>query len=361
MINSDIIKGLDTPTALVDMQTVRRNIIDMVNGLNKYGINHRPHIKTHKSSYLAKEQLRLGAKGITAAKLDEAEAMAAAGIDDIFIAFPQIGEIKLERLLALAKKVRMSTIVNSVEGARGLASLKGADIAVLVETDGGMGRGGVPVEELDDFLSSIKGLPLNIIGAMSYRGGIYGLTREEDYIAACKDEVQEMLTAAAILKKHGYKADVLSSGSSFSGKFPKYLEGLTEVRAGNYIFNDVNQIAGGTAKEEDCALTVLAAVVGRACGGKRIIIDAGSKTLGADTCGLRKGFGWVCGHPEYTIVKLNEEHGYIDIPEGAHHEIGEKLRIVPNHSCITPNLLGALKGIDGEKVFDIPVDARGVR
>lgn len=358
---------LNTPAVHIDLDVVERNIKNAVDGLAGAGVVHRPHIKVHKSVYLAKKQQAMGCKGITCAKLGEAEVMANGGIEDILLAFPMIGQGKLERYGALASRAGLTirTIVNSMEGARGLSALGeklSKRLQVLLEVDGGINRGGIPLAgtALEDFAAAVRALPgLEIVGVMYYGGDIYGCKTRDEVRERARREGTEVVSCGERLKKIGVAADILSAGSSFSLMFPKELAGLTEVRAGNYIFNDGALLSVGLITPADCALTVLATVVSRQ-DANHAIIDTGSKTLTTDKVGGWESFGQVVGAPEIEIYKLNEEHGFLQSPKTIPFAIGETIAIIPNHSCVVPNLADEVYGMRGGRLEEvIKVDARG--
>ena len=199
---------IPTPSVVVELEQVTENLKKM-DALNRtYGIRVRPHIKPHKSVYFALEQLSCGARGITCAKLSEAETMADYGIDDIFIAYPLIGEDKMERLGRLMQRIRVSTEVNSIYGAKQLSALGeriGKKVPVLIEIDGGLHRGGVPpYEGAVAFADSIRDLPgLEICGLMYYGGLIYAETTREGYEAQTKREHDELVGTAELLRAQG--------------------------------------------------------------------------------------------------------------------------------------------------------------
>lgn len=353
-----------TPAVVLEMNTIEKNIREMVENNKKYNIAHRPHIKPHKSIELAKLQLKLGSKGITCAKLGEAEVMAAGGIDDILLAFPVIGEDKLIRYGKLAEKCTIRTIVNSCEGALGLSQLGRKlckKLEILIEMDGGINRGGVkPFEPTLEFAKQIDNLEgIKIVGLMYYGGTIYSEKTQEGIDRVTKEEHDALVKTAELLEKNGFSMNILSGGSSYSGKSPKYLEGITEVRAGNYIFNDCNQLTINKVGPSDCALRVVATVVSRP-DEYSAIIDAGSKALTTDTCQYRAGYGYVIGHEDITIYKLNEEHGFLKSEKPIDLKIGDKIAIIPNHACVIANLVEEVYGLRNGK-FDrmIKIDARG--
>ena len=355
---------LDTPSVIVDLTIVEKNIYNMAEVVKKAGLNHRPHIKTHKSVFLAKMQQEAGINGITCAKLGEAEIFAAEGFDDILLAFPVIGEKNLARFQAIAEKINIKTVVDSLEAAEGLSSVGdkvGRKIPVYIEVDGGIHRcGRQPGDDTVRFAKSIQNLPgIDIMGVLSYAGQIYGLNDKEEIREMAKEEAQNLAATADALRVAGFDIREVSGGSSISTKFAKSMHGVTEVRAGNYIFHDQAQLATGLAGVDECALRVIVTVVSTPAPG-RAIIDAGSKTLTSDTAAFAEGHGYCVEHPEIEIYKLNEEHGFLRLPESLQLSIGQKLTIIPNHACMLPNLCDELIAVRGEKVITtFPVSARG--
>lgn len=357
-------KDLETPVTIVDLDIVEKNINNMAKIVKKAGLKHRPHIKTHKSVFLAKLQQQAGTNGITCAKLGEAEVFAAEGFDDILLAFPVIGEKSLARFQALAEKNNMKTVVDSREVAEGLSTVGekiGRKIPVYIEVDGGIHRcGRQPGEDTVNFAVSIRDLPgIEIMGVLSYAGQIYGLRDKENIREMAKEEAETLAATADALRAAGFDILEVSGGSSISSKFAESMHGVTELRAGNYIFHDQAQLATDLAGVDECALRVIVTVVSAAAPG-RAIIDAGSKTLSSDTASFAKGHGYVVEHPEIEIYKLNEEHGYLSFPESINLSIGQKLTVIPNHSCMLPNMCDDLIAVRGEKVVStFPVSARG--
>lgn len=355
-----------SPSVRVDMDIAERNIKNALDVLSAVNISHRPHIKAHKSVSLARLQQRMGCRGITCAKLGEAEAMADGGINDILLAYPLIGADKLERYRALLLREGMTirTIINSIPGARGLSDLGltlGRRLGVLVELDGGINRGGLKNgEDLKAFGKAVKDLPgLEIEGVEYYGGDIYSCKSKEEVRLRARREKDEMLEAAETLRSLGMNIAILSGGSSFSMFFPQEIAGLTEVRAGNYIFNDCARLGLGLITVEDCSLRVCCTVVARG-GPDTAIIDAGSKTLTTDTAANRPGYGYVLEEPAAVIYKLNEEHGFIKKEGGLSWEIGETITVIPNHACTVPNLCDEIYAMRGG-CFEGPIaiEARG--
>jgi D-serine deaminase-like pyridoxal phosphate-dependent protein len=359
-------KHLSTPAVHVDLDIAERNIHRAVTGLAAVGVAHRPHIKVHKSVHFAKTQLAMGCKGITCAKLGEAEVMADGGITDILLAFPMIGPDKLERYGALASRpgLTLRTIINSLEGARGLSALGeklGRKLQVLVEIDGGINRGGIRLDaSLEEYASAVKALPgIAIVGVEYYGGDIYGCKTREEIRLRARREGAEVVSCAERLRALGLCMDILSAGSSFSLMFPEELKGITEVRAGNYIFNDGALLSLGLVSVDDCALRVRSTVVSRQ-DANHAIIDAGSKTLTSDRVGGWDSFGCIAGDPAIEIYKLNEEHGFLQSKQPIPFKVGDVISVIPNHSCVVPNLADEVYGMRNGKFEElIKIDARG--
>ena len=357
---------ISTPGVVVELDQVEKNLKTMVERNSRYNIQVRPHIKPHKSVYFAELQCKFGAKGITCAKLTEAEVMADHGITDILIAFPLIGIDKMERLGKLIKRASVMTIVNSIEGAQQLSKVGESHVCklnVLIEVDGGLKRGGLsPYLPTLAFARQIRNLKgINIVGLMYYGGLIYAEKTRDGYDSETKREHDEIIGTAELLKKDGFQMDILSGGNSYSAKCCNYLEGITEVRCGNYIFNDVSTLATGFATEDACALRAVATIIAKV-DAFHAIIDAGSKTLTTDLTSHRPGYGYVVNRPDIKIVKLNEEHGFIESEQPINLNIGDKIAIIPNHACVLPNLTNEVYGIrDGKIERLIPIEARGSR
>lgn len=358
-------EGWITPQPIIDLDIVERNIKSMSERLNQYGIKHRPHIKSSKSVQLAGKQLAAGAIGITVAKLSEAEVFVNAGISDILIAYAIVGEVNLERFARLHERADLLTTVDSLAGAGGLARVglrSGKPVRVLIEVDGGLHRGGrQPGEDAAAFAKTVQEMAgIEVAGVMNYAGTIYKNTTRQGFIDAVTAEAALLRETVERMKAYGVPVDIISSGSTPSALFCEHLQGVTEVRAGNYIFFDASGIGMGLAAEEDCALRVLATVISTPLPGLATI-DAGTKTLTSDKAHGRPGFGIVVGRPGIEITALNEEHGFLAFdPQQEQLSIGEQIEIIPNHSCVIPNLYTELQGVrQGQAAERLVIDARG--
>ena len=348
-----IARDYGTPAAVIDMDRVERNIARVQAACDAAGLANRPHIKTHKSPELAKLQIKAGARGITCQKLGEAEVMADAGIDDILISYNLLGEEKMARLGRLHARVNVTVAADNpvvVADLTKAAAAAGCALPVVVECDTGRQRAGVetPGEAiaLARLISTSPGL--SFAGFMLYP--------TEDGWPKAQRFFDEALAGVRAL---GLEPAIVSTGGTPNLKNLGRLRGATEHRPGTYIYNDRMQMAAGVATLDDCALHIYATVVSRAAP-ERGILDAGSKTLTADSGGL-DGFGLILEHPEAKIARFAEEHGFLDLARSnTRPNIGDVVRIVPNHVCVVVNMLDEVVMVRGDEIVGVlPVAARG--
>lgn len=355
---------IPSPAVVVDLDIAERNINRVTNAAKKEGIHLRPHIKAHKSVYLAKKQIEAGANGITAATLSEAEIMAEDGIDNILIAYPILGKEKWERLKKLNQKAHILTTVDSMEIANGLNEIGTNDLPVnvLIEVDFGTHRCGVqPGDEFIKFalkLKEMEGIKIN--GVFTYNGLIYGSKSLDEIRNNAEAEANLLIKCMKQLEDIGIKASISSGGNTPVTLALDKMRGISEVRPGNFIFNDVSGLDIGTAEEKDCAIRILARVVSTPLPG-HATIDAGTKTLTSDSATRSPGFGYVAGMPDVSIVKLNEEHGLLKYdPNIRKLHVGQVIEIIPNHACVISNLCDYIYGVRNGKIEkEINIDARG--
>jgi D-serine deaminase-like pyridoxal phosphate-dependent protein len=354
---------LDTPALIVDLDRLERNVARMAQIAREGGKQLRPHIKTHKTPEIARMQMEAGAVGLTVAKLGEAEAMAHAGFDDLFIANQIIGEAKIRRLLALLKRCRVMTGVDSVEGADALsqaAEREGTPVSVRLEVDTGVHRAGVrTIEEtiaLGQRIAEMPGLILE--GIFTHEGHTYRGTMADRTLNTLQ-AAQKMRLAAEGLRSVGLPVASVSVGSTPGAEAMSREEGITELRPGTYVFYDQVQMSCGAA-QEDCALTVLTTVISRP-EEEAAIIDAGSKTFSGDHGAERSRYGYVTDDPAILIDWVNEEHGHLDLKEARlRPRIGQKLRVIPYHVCPCVNLHETLYAVRGEQIEEMwTIAARG--
>jgi D-serine deaminase-like pyridoxal phosphate-dependent protein len=359
--------SLDTPALLLDADRLERNLREMAELCHLHGKALRPHVKSHKTIEIAARQRELGAVGLTVAKLGEAEVFADAGFDDLFVCYPVVGEQKLRRLVLLAQRARVSTIVDDLAAAAELAAAARAGattIEVLLKIDLGMHRVGVPEPEVDRLARAVQELGgLKLRGICIHEGETYGERDRARRRSLARRQVGRLVEIAERLRAGGLAIDVVSSGATPAVHEVVDMDGLTEVRPGNYVFYDAMQAALGVVPEDRCALSVLATVVSRADEG-RAIMDAGAKALtldrGVHGLELLEGFGRPQGRADVEVTALSEEHGWLRVGPGSGLRLGDRLEIVPNHACAVVDNFDGLTLVErGAPAGEWRVAARG--
>ncbi len=352
-LKKEIAREYGTPAVVIDLDIVERNIARVQALCDAAGVANRPHIKTHKSPVIAAMQRDAGARGITCQKLGEAEVMAESGFEDILISYNLLGEEKVNRLGKLMSRATITVAADNpvvVAGLPQAAAIAGRNLDVVVECDTGRKRAGVetPAEAVA-LARDIASRP-----GLSFAGFL--LYPPEDATA----ETQAFLDAAmAGVRDLGLAPRIVSSGGTPNLVNLGKIKGVTEHRAGTSVFNDRMMMAAGVAQLQDCALTVHATVTSRA-GPERGIVDSGSKTLTSDMGGL-EGHGLILEHPQARIVRFAEEHGFLDLSAcNDRPDIGDVVRIVPNHVCVVVNMVDRLVTVRGDAIVgELPVAARG--
>ncbi len=328
---------LETPVPVVDIDRMEANIARLQAYLDQHKIANRPHVKTHKIPPIAQLQMDAGAVGITCQKVSEAEVMADAGFNDIFIPYNIVGQTKLRRLMRLAARTTISVTADSAVVIRGLSNAAqeaGLLLTVLVECDMGLGRCGVqsPSEaaELARLIASFPNLHFG--GLMTYPSNEH----LDDFVRATR----------SLLQDEHLQIERVSGGG-------------TPSMCGIYVYGDRLTLRSGAVSLDDCAIKVHTTVVSRPTS-ERGILDAGSKSLSMDLHGL-DGYGYICEYPDAKIYLLSEEHGHVDFSACAHKpEIGERLTVIPNHCCTVTCLFDEVVGARGEDVeITWQVAARG--
>jgi D-serine deaminase-like pyridoxal phosphate-dependent protein len=347
------VRELETPAVTIDIPILESNIRRVQALLARHGVANRPHVKTHKIPAIGRMQMAAGAVGITVQKVGEAEVFADAGVaDDVLLTYNVLGPAKLDRLMAVARRVRrLAVVLDNEVVARGLSEAgarHGVDVPFLIECDTGFGRNGVqtPQAVLDLARIAMKLPRLAFEGLMTFPN------RDPDTRVFFEQ-------ALALFQQAGIPVPVVSGGGTPAlatvGKFPM----LTEHRAGTCVYNDAMVVASGNATWDDCAMRIRCTVVSRPTS-TRAILDAGTKVLTSDQYGM-KGYGHVLEYPEAAITAVSEEHGTVDLsacPEQP--RVGDVVHVVPNHCCVVSNMVDEVYGVRGGRVEVVwPVAARG--
>lgn len=357
---------VDTPVPIVLLDVVQRNIDAMQAFATANQLDLRPHVKTHKCVEIGRLQVEAGAVGITAGNLGEVEVFADAGFQDIFLAYPLWpAGTKPARLRRLAEAVDLRVGVDDVAALDRLADAMGDAVerlAVVVEIDCGAGRSGVPPEAAGEIARSARDRGLRPVGIYTYPG--QGSAAPDARERAGQEQRAALVAAVRSLEAAGVTPEVVSAGSTPTIEFSAG-DPITEIRPGEYVFCDLNNVRLGACTEEQVALFVAATVVSDRVPGQ-VVVDAGTKALSRE--GDRdSGFGRV-GSTDGSVLdgpalfRLNEYHGFVAVPDGtARPPLGTVLPVVPNHVCPVVNNFDELvvTDADGDLLLTWPVAARG--
>lgn len=350
------LQDLDTPCALIDEERMQHNIARMQRRLDALGVSFRPHAKTTKCLEVVRRQREAGARGITVSTLKEAQEFFLGGFDDILYAVA-IAPAKVRRALALQDRgCRLRLVVDSLTAADALllgAKEAGVRPRVLIEVDVDGHRSGVPPgsPELIDIGRRLCDGGADLLGVMSHAGSSYDCASTEDLRRMAEQERARSVLAAARLRTAGLPCDVVSIGSTPTALSAQQLQGVTEVRAGVYVFFDLVMAGTGVCGLDEIALSILTTVIGHQPDRGRVIVDAGwmalSRDRGTQGQAIDRGYGMVCDAAGsvldgWGVSSANQEHGIVthsatgatvDIEK--RFPIGTRLRILPNHACAT--------------------------
>lgn len=367
MIFLKSIFDLSTPSFLVDMDILEDNIKNMgdlckINNKKLY-----PMIKTHKSTYIANLQKQYGAQGFLTGTIDEAQKLVDTGFEELMLAYPVAGKENIKRIVALGERAHLILSFDGIDVAKQLNELlEGTDLFFdyTIIVDSGLHRFGIqPIEasELAKKLSNFSHLKL--VGISTHPGQVYGASNYAEVSEVAGVEISAMEKAKAVLENDGFNMDIIASGSTPTAEFAAKTSTINVLRPGNYVFYDNIQTALGVVKESSCSLTVLATIISQPKDDV-FLVDAGSKCLGLDKgahgISLVKGYGTVKGHKELLITDLSEEVAKIKIEGTTSLNVGDKIQIIPNHSCSSANMTNYLIGYRGTEICEtILIDARG--
>jgi D-serine deaminase-like pyridoxal phosphate-dependent protein len=363
-----MLEDLATPCIVVSAPLVRKNLQRMADYARSHGIGLRPHTKTHKSTKLAAMQMELGAVGLTVAKVGEARIMAKAA-DDLLLAYPTVDKTRSAAVAELAREKTMRVGLDSTLAADVLndaAARARSTVGVLIDFDAGNHRTGVQnaaeALSLAQHISQCKSLRLD--GLMFYPGHLQILPADQAKgLTAIEAKINEIVD---LWRRHGLEAKIISGGSTPTAMQSHQLRGVTEIRPGTYIYNDMSYVRCGCAAVEDCAARVLSTVVSATISGQ-IVLDAGSKTMSSDRSSYapESGYGHLVGFPEAVVTKLSEEHAQVDVSRcPGPPKLGQRVELIPNHICPAINLQDGLwwfsEGFEQKAPPErLPIEARG--
>lgn len=328
-----------TPALLLDLDRLKANVQMMAGRAARLGVALRPHIKTHKCLEIARLQLDAGAQGVTVSTIHEARVFAEAGFDYITWAFP-IPIDRIEEAGRLTRMTRLGVVADSPEAVDALAR-SGYAFPVFLKIDTGYHRAGIdPGDELVLRLAdSIHSAPmLEFCGILSHCGHSYDAATDEERAAIAEEDRRAMVELAGRLEDTGTGCPVVSVGSTPSMMSVTDLEGITEVRPGNYALFDYSQVERGVCEANDCAATVLSSVISSPEHLDHCIVDAGALAMSKeDAVDPQGGLGRLLIDqrsgidPSSLLFSLSQEHGKLNI----RRPVGSKVEVVPNHSCLT--------------------------
>lgn len=365
------IHDLPTPALLLNQDILQRNLDAMSQKARSLSVALRPHIKTHKCLDIARMQRERGARGLTVSTLMEAEIFADAGFDDLTYAFP-LEPGKIDRVLNLAAQETLRVTIDDLAAAQALEAAAAASdqvVHVWLMVDCGYHRAGVdPTTDyairLARFLYEAPHLVFD--GLLTHAGHAYKVTSRDELLKIAGQERDVTAAFAERLRAEGIAVLAVSIGSTPTMSVIDDLSGIQEIRPGNYVFFDRTQVALGSCQPDDCALTVMATVVSHQPESNRVVIDAGSLALSHDPGPLHldqepcKGMiitetSPMVIHPTLRVDALSQEHGIVQGsgPEDlAGLTVGSKVRILPNHACLTAALFDEYVVVKGSEVVD---------
>lgn len=348
--------ALDTPQLLIDLDVVDGNLKRMFDAGRQRGVDVRTHFKSLKCAGLAKYIQAAGGKTFLCAKLNEAEVLADAGIDDILIANQVIGPHKLKRVAQLARRVKLRVCVDdsgNVEDLSRALQSTGATLGVLVEVDIGMLRCGVaPGEPALALARKVAQSPgLRFDGLQGYDGHLQLLTDMKEKRAECVKSLEQLVGTRRLIEKAGIPVKVVTGAGTGTWEWVAGYDGVTEIQPGSFVLMDC--IYQGVRPEFGCSLSILTTVISRRPGW--YVLDAGSKAISKDF-----GMPVIKGRPEEKVTRLSEEHTKVELESAGPPKVGAQREVIPAHCCATMNLHRQCLAVRKGKVEAVwPIEASG--
>jgi len=341
---------LPTPALILDRAILRRNLRRMNERMHAAGIALRPHLKTAKSAAIGRMVVEGHDGRITVSTLAEARYFADAGFTDILYGVGIVPS-KLPAVTELRRRgVDLRIVTDNIAVAKAIADAAkdGDRFSVFIEIDSGGGRAGLPYPALPSLLDIARVLQdapgVELAGVMTHAGHSYHESTPDGIAAVAEEERRAVVSAAEALRAAGVPCPIVSAGSTPTALHSRDFTGITEMRPGVYVFNDLDQQFIGSCGAGDLALSVLASVIGHYPHRNQMLIDAGalalSKDISAQEFKPQVGFGTIMDAPvrDMAVVACSQEHGFVGADEPIPYgnlPIGSRLRVLPNHACIT--------------------------
>lgn len=357
-LNSSL-EEIDTPSLIIDLDVMEHNIKTMADFFKTTPSSLRPHVKTHKCPIIAHKQIKAGARGVTCAKLGEAETMVGAGITDVLIANQIVGEFKIRRLVNLAKHSEVTVAVDDSTNLKHLARASesnGIRLNILIEVDIGNNRCGVPPYEPTLRLArEASAYPsLNFRGLLGYEGFCQNIRSIEERRLKTNKAMEKLVSTRNLLEDRGFDIEIVSAGGTGTHMITGNYPGVTEVEAGSYVFMDATYSRVEGLEKFGQALTLLTTIISTPKPGVAIC-DAGLKTLSTEF-----GMPIVKGFDGIVYEKASEEHGRLRFDGERKPRVGDKLELVVTHCCTNTNLFDVFHCIrDGRLEAIWRIAARG--
>jgi len=354
---------LPTPALILDRAILRRNLRRMSDRLRQANVLLRPHLKTAKSVQIGRMAVEGHDGRITVSTLAEARYFADGGFKDIFYAVGIVPS-KLPAVTELRRRgVNLRVVTDNIAVARAIAdaATDGDTFSVFIEIDSGGGRAGLPYPALPGLLDIARVLHeapgVELAGVMTHAGHSYHESTVDGIAAVAEQERLAIVTAAEKIRAAGMPCPIVSAGSTPTAMHSRDFTGITEMRPGVYCFNDLDQAFIGACGAGDLALSVLASVIGHYPHRNQVLIDAGalalSKDISAQEFQPKVGYGTIADPParDMAVVACSQEHGFVQaddpIPYG-NLPIGSRVRVLPNHACITAAAYDRYYVVDSE-------------
>jgi D-serine deaminase-like pyridoxal phosphate-dependent protein len=354
-IIGETLAAVDSPQLLLDLDVLDANLERMLGAFRGHAVVVRVHFKSLKCVGLARYLAARGADRFLCAKLNEAEALADAGLNDLFIANEIVGPIKLRRLAELARRASVRVCVDAVDNVEQLSRAAvehGVTLGVLVEVDTGMGRCGVePGEAALALARRVRASPgLRFLGLQGYDGHLQLLPDPRERRAKCLEALEQLIGTRRHIERAGIPVEVVSGAGTGTWEYVGFHEGITEIQPGSFLLMDCAYHA--VRPEFGCALSVLATVISRRPGW--YVLDAGSKAISRDF-----GTPLIKGRPDHRVVKLSEEHTRVDVADDP-VSVGDRFEVIPTHCCATMNLHRTCLAVRKGRVEAVwPIEASG--
>jgi D-serine deaminase-like pyridoxal phosphate-dependent protein len=360
----DTLDTLPTPCLILDRAVLRRNIARVTGRLKPAGVQLRPHLKTAKSVEIGRMATAAFDGRITVSTLAEARYFAAGGFKDILYGVGIVPS-KLPAVTALRRQgVNLRIVTDNLPVARAIAAAaRGGDsFSVFIEIDSGAGRAGLPYPALPGLLDIGRVLHaapnVELAGVMTHGGHSYHESTPDGIARVAEEERLAVVTAAQRLREAGLPCPIVSAGSTPTAMHARTFEGLTEMRPGVFVFNDLDQAGIGSCGAGDIAVSVMASVIGHYPHRNQLLIDAGalalSKDISAQEFMPKAGYGFIkdAPVPDLAVVACSQEHGFVQADANLPYDklpIGSRVRVWPNHVCITAAAYDRYHVVDSEQ------------